>query len=155
MYWGTCNVKAVSGHCDTGAYSRPPHLAFFLADVVEGNFTKYADGRHGFLPYGTAWYRKNFTLAAGDDGSVIRLLFDGIYMRSDVWVNGLYVGHHESGYTSFHYRISNVSALLNYGGSNLLAIHTDSRAPEVRQLRHPFRPSLRDVRALCHPTHAV
>ena len=36
----------------------------------------------------------------------IDILFEGIYMNSDVWLNGIHLGNHPYGYTSFHYDIT-------------------------------------------------
>lgn len=46
-----------------------------------------------------------------------------------------YSGSHDSGYTSFHLRVDNVTHLLNYGDGasdtpNILAVQTDSDTPE-------------------------
>ena len=66
-------------------------------------------------------------------GKVLRLYFEGAYQRSQVYVNGLYIGGHYSGYTSFSLRIDNATnnpGLLNYGGTNLLSVFVDANAPE-------------------------
>ena len=49
-------------------------------------------GRVGFFPTGIGWYRKSFRLPAGARGRVAWLEFDGVYMNSDVWVNGVHLG---------------------------------------------------------------
>ena len=60
----------------------------------------------GFTVGGTAWYRKHFKLGKEYEGKLIYLFFDGVYMNSEVWVNGLHIGNHPYGYTSFWYDIS-------------------------------------------------
>src|SRR4249920_267185 len=45
-------------------------------------------GRVGFFPTGLGWYRKAFKMPAGSKGRMASLEFDGVYMNSDVWVNG-------------------------------------------------------------------
>ena len=50
--------------------------------------------------------------------------FDGIYRNSDIWLNGQYLGNHQSGYTSFRWYIDQYT--LNYGGGdNVLAVRVD------------------------------
>jgi beta-galactosidase len=66
-------------------------------------------------------------------GQLISLLFDGVYKNSDMWLNGVWLGHFTSGYVSFRYWLHNVSApsapnapVLIYGGNNVLAVRADA-----------------------------
>jgi beta-galactosidase len=95
--------------------------------IVEGSFDEKADGSHGFLPKGLGWYRKTFDLPASDKGKSLWIDFDGVYRNSSVWLNGVLLGKHYSGYTSFRYDISKVA---NYGGKNILAVKADARSNE-------------------------
>ena len=52
---------------------------------------------------GTAWYRKHFVLNKEDKGKVIKILFDGVYMNADFWINGIHLGTHPYGYTCLLY----------------------------------------------------
>lgn len=60
----------------------------------------------GFTTGGTGWYRKTFTIPAGLKDKNFNLIFDGIYMNSEVWLNGELLGNHPYGYTSFSYDIT-------------------------------------------------
>ena len=91
--------------------------------AVEGNFDPKAEPNHGSRPTGVGWYRKSFNLAEEDRGRRIYLEFDGAFRDSTVWINGYLVGRQPSGYTSFHYDISD---LLNFGGTNLVAVRLDA-----------------------------
>jgi beta-galactosidase len=98
--------------------------------AVELPFDERADGNHGFKALGPrfpetsiGWYRKSFDIAAADKGRTIALDFDGVFRNSQVWVNGFYLGQHASGYTSFGY---DLSALLNYGGKNVVTVRVDA-----------------------------
>ena len=42
----------------------------------------------GFTSGGTGWYRKNFVIPENDRGKNIRILFEGVYMNADIWLNG-------------------------------------------------------------------
>lgn len=55
----------------------------------------------GFTTGGTGWYRKTFNIPAAQQQQVIRILFEGVYMNCDVWLNGQHLGNHPYGYTSF------------------------------------------------------
>lgn len=55
----------------------------------------------GFTTGGTGWYRKTLDVSATQQDQVIRLLFEGVYMNCDVWLNDEHLGNHPYGYTSF------------------------------------------------------
>ena len=98
--------------------------------VVELPFDSTADSGHGFKPVGpgfpqnsVAWYRRTFDLWETDTGKRLWLEFDGVYRDCDVFVNGWFVGHHNSGYDSFRYDITDVA---NYDGKNIVAVKVDA-----------------------------
>ncbi len=91
--------------------------------VVEGKFDRNADMSHGYLPAGVGWYRRAFTLSAGDRGRSLWIDFDGVYRDSLVWLNGHFLGRHASGYTSFRYDITGVA---RFDGPNELVVRTDA-----------------------------
>jgi len=98
--------------------------------VVELPFDSSSDGSHGFHPVGpgfaannVAWYRRTFDLPESDAGKRIWLEFDGVFRDAQVFVNGWFVGHHESGYSSFRYDITD---LANVGGKNVVAVKVDA-----------------------------
>ena len=68
-------------------------------------------------------------MPAAAKGAQLYLEFDGVYRSSDMWLNGCFLGHHSSGYTSFRYRIDNATGF-NAVGSNVLAVRTDPRGNE-------------------------
>lgn len=68
------------------------------------------------------WYRRSFDVDAADSGKFIKLVFIAVNYIADVWVNGVYLGYHEGGYTPFAF---DVSSVLNYGGSNVIAVRVD------------------------------
>jgi len=75
---------------------------------VIGPFSKASPGKMGtgYFIGGTAWYRKSFTISKEDKDKIAYLLFEGVYMNSDVWINGKHLGNHPYGYTSFYYDIT-------------------------------------------------
>jgi len=100
--------------------------------IVEGNFTPAADKSHGYLPYGMAWYRRMVCLPEAADisaGSKYAWLhFEGVMVRSQVWLNGVYLGGHSSGYTPFIVDLG-VAKLMN-DCSNVLAVQADATSPD-------------------------
>jgi beta-galactosidase len=98
--------------------------------VVELPFDQGADGSHGFHPVGSgfsansvAWYRRTFELPKEDAGKRLWLEFDGVFRDAHVFVNGWAIGHHESGYDSFRYDITDVA---NVGGNNVVTVEVDA-----------------------------
>lgn len=60
----------------------------------------------GFTTGGIGWYRKTFTLPVNQQNKRISILFDGVYMNADIWINGIHLGNHPYGYTAFYYDIT-------------------------------------------------
>jgi beta-galactosidase len=54
-----------------------------------------------YLPTGKGWYRRTLTLGKAYAGKKIRLYFEGVYMNSQVFVNGHKAGGWPYGYSSF------------------------------------------------------
>jgi beta-galactosidase/beta-glucuronidase len=74
----------------------------------------------GYLPGGIGWYRKHFTVS--DDAARHYIYFEGVYNRSDVYLNGHHLGHRPNGYVSFMY---DLTPYLNKGGDNVIAVRVD------------------------------
>lgn len=100
---------------------------------IEGPFDENnpTGGSGGYLPTGIGWYRKHFKIPEQYKGKKVSIEFDGVYMNSDVWINGNHLGNHPYGYTSFDY---DMTPYLNYGGKeNILAVRVDnSKQPNTR-----------------------
>ncbi len=92
---------------------------------IEGKFSKDnpATPEGGALPGGIGWYRKTFTVPASAKGKLVYIDFDGVYQKSDVWVNGHHLGFRPNGYISFRYELT---PYLNFGGSNVIAVKVDN-----------------------------
>ena len=92
-----------------------------------GPFSKNAPGNGnstGHVLGGTGWYRKSFVIDKADAGKIAILKFDGVYMESEVWVNGKKAGIHKNGYTPFWF---DITSLLNKPGEpNVVAVKVDN-----------------------------
>jgi beta-galactosidase len=133
--WGTGERLDKAGNSRGPAATRFNDTAWRTVNlphdwVVELPFERAADGSHGYKPVGPGfttnsigWYRKTFELPAEDRGKRLWLEFDGVYRDCLVYLNGYPVGHHESGYSSFRYDITDVA---NCGGRNTLVVRVDA-----------------------------
>jgi beta-galactosidase len=93
--------------------------------------TNKAGGAGAFLPSGVAWYRTTFSLPKEFTDRRVFIEFDGVMANSDVWINGVLLGHRPYGYVSFSY---DLTGHLNFGGAaNVLAVRADtSQQPASR-----------------------
>ena len=100
--------------------------------VVQGEFSPDNERTHGYLPKNLSWYRKHFQLPDDWQNSSIWIDFDGVYRNSDVYLNGIYLGNHASGYTSFRWYISNINPLYFQSDNkeNVLAVRVDPSSDE-------------------------
>jgi beta-galactosidase len=91
---------------------------------IEGTARQDAPGGGGmgYYPAGVGWYRKAFRAPAGSRGQSVWLEFDGIYMNSDVWINGVHLGGRPYGYIGFAYDVSRHLV----PGVNLVAVRVDN-----------------------------
>lgn len=101
--------------------------------AIEGDFS--ADNPSGYaggaLPGGVGWYRKHFNVTEQDlaDGKKIYIDFDGVYMLSEVFVNGISTGVRPYGYISFR---RDITPHL-HAGENVIAVRVDnSEQPNSR-----------------------
>ena len=89
--------------------------------AVESPFDVCWASGTGYLPGGTAWYRKHFTLTEEDAARRVSLTFQGVYKHAKVWINSHYLGQHAYGYTSFSFDISPFVR----AGENLVAVRVE------------------------------
>ncbi|MEU4742998.1 glycoside hydrolase family 2 TIM barrel-domain containing protein, partial [Actinosynnema sp. NPDC023658] len=85
---------------------------------IEQQMTPAAGSNTGYFPGGLGWYRKTFTLPRSAAGKAVSLEFDGVYMDSEVYLNGTLVASHAYGYTGFAVDLTSRA-------------HTDGRTPDV------------------------
>jgi beta-galactosidase len=98
---------------------------------IEGPYEQQhpAGKRGGFLPAGIGWYRKSFDFDPDWSNHLVFVEFDGIYMNSEVWMNGHSLGTRPYGYIGLQYELT--PHLLN--GTNVIAVRVDhSKAPSGR-----------------------
>lgn len=93
---------------------------------VEGKFDEQnpAGASGGFLPTGIGCYRKHFVMPEGSKGKRVKIRFDGVYMKSSVYLNGVFLGNRPYGFSTFEY---DLTPHLKYeNAENLLAVEVDN-----------------------------
>lgn len=96
---------------------------------IEQEYSKQMEAESGYLPGGTGWYRKHFTVSNDLKGKEIRLDFDGVYMNSTVYINGEELGTHPYGYTPFSFDLTDH---IKFGEENVIAVKVDHKTPSSR-----------------------
>jgi len=77
----------------------------------------------GFFPTGIGWYRKTFKAPNDWTGKVISIYFEGVYMNSEVFINGKSLGIYPYGYSSFSY---DLTPYLKFDKENVVAVRVDN-----------------------------
>lgn len=77
----------------------------------------------GYFPAGTGWYRKSFEIPSKHKGKKVGIYFEGVYMNSEVFINGKSVGIRPYGYSSFYY---DLTPYLRYDDKNIIAVRVDN-----------------------------
>jgi len=80
-------------------------------------------GAGGYFPAGIGWYRKTFKVAPEWKGKNVSVYFEGVYMNSEVFINGKSLGIRPYGYSSFRY---DLSPYLDFNKDNVIAVRVDN-----------------------------
>ena len=89
---------------------------------IKGQLSPTLASCTGFLPGGIGWYRKNINVPAQAKGEKVYLYFEGVYNRSEVFINGHSLGKRPNGYISFAY---DATPYIKYGENNTIAVRVD------------------------------
>lgn len=89
---------------------------------VKGPLSPSLASATGYLPGGIGWYRKKLLVNNQSADDKVYLYFEGIYNRSEVYINGQLVGKRPNGYISFAY---DITPYLNTDGENTIAVKVD------------------------------
>ncbi len=105
----------------------------------------------GYHDGGMGWYRKSLTISEESLTKTIYIDFQGVYMNSEVYINGKEAGKRPYGYVSFRY---NITKLLK-PGKNTVAVRVNNDLEPSARWYHPcgiYAP----VRLIeVHPLHIV
>ena len=102
--------------------------------VVDLPFDAAASHSHGYKcvgwkypEYSVGWYRKSLFIPEEDRGRRIMIEFEGIFRDSEVFCNGIYMGHERSGYATSLY---DMTEYLDYGKDNVITVRVDASKEE-------------------------
>lgn len=87
----------------------------------------------GYHDGGIGWYRKQFNVKKESLSKITYINFDAVYMNSEVWINGNYLGKRPYGYISFRYDISKYLK----EGKNTIAVRVDNSLEPSARWYHP------------------
>ncbi|WP_243739335.1 sugar-binding domain-containing protein [Flavicella sediminum] len=107
-----------------------PHDWSFEKGVRKGGDQGQGGGYHDG---GIGWYRKTFEVRKESLSKITYINFDGVYMNSEVWVNGNHLGKRPYGYISFRYDISTYLK----EGKNTIAVRVDNSLEPSARWYHP------------------
>ena len=77
----------------------------------------------GYFPAGVGWYRKTFFVPSKLQDKILSIYFEGVYMNAEVFINGVSVGSHPYGYTSFS---CDLTPHLKMDEQNVIAVRVDN-----------------------------
>lgn len=97
---------------------------------IRQEFDKKWGGAVAYLPEGIGWYQKSFSLPASSRGKQVRIVFDGIFMQSDVYINGHHLGHRPYGFCSIVYDLT--PYLKPQGEENFMAVRVNTTGGRPR-----------------------
>lgn len=81
------------------------------------------------------WYRKHFTIDDSLNNKYFKLMFYTVNYVCDVWINDIYIGYHEGGYTPFAF---DITSAIKFGEDNVIAIRIDNIAWNARNDIVPY-----------------
>ncbi|CAH8296251.1 beta-galactosidase [Mariniflexile fucanivorans] len=87
----------------------------------------------GYFDGGIGWYQKTFEVSKNWENKLVTIEFDGVYMNSEVWINGNYLAKRPYGYISFRYDISKYLT----SGKNTISIRVDNSKEPSARWYHP------------------
>ncbi|MBP6580173.1 MAG: DUF4982 domain-containing protein, partial [Sphingorhabdus sp.] len=83
----------------------------------------------GWTVGGTGWYRKHFALTELTVGERVEIRFDGAYLITEVWINGVKLGRNTNGYMGFAF---DLTPHLKAGDLNILAVKVANEGETAR-----------------------
>jgi beta-galactosidase/beta-glucuronidase len=76
----------------------------------------------GYLPAGIGWYRQTLLIPTQPGRDRVYLYFEGVYNRSEVYLNGQRIGGRPNGYVSF---VCDATAAVRFDHENTIAVRVD------------------------------
>jgi len=89
---------------------------------IKGQLSPTLASCTGYLPGGIGWYHKTLQIPESKKGDKVYLYFEGVYNRSEVFVNGKSLGKRPNGYISFMY---DATPFIEFGKDNTIDVKVD------------------------------
>lgn len=86
-------------------------------------------GHTDWIP--AVWYKRHFTLSPSQRAGRVILHFGAVDYHCRVWVNGVQVGEHKGGYSSFSFDITSAS----HDGDNVIILYSED---DLRNGKQPY-----------------
>ena len=96
---------------------------------ITQKYSQSNEAESAYLPGGTGWYRKSFTIDRDLASKRIAINFDGVYMNATVWFNGVKLGTHPYGYSPFSFDLTGNA---KFGEENTIVVKVENRLPSSR-----------------------
>lgn len=93
--------------------------------LVMQNYTQAASNKMAYILRNVGWYRKHFTIPDAWTGSAVYLYIEGSFHETSTWLNGIQIGFHKQGYTSWWLRLDTAHGV-RFGAENVLALYVDA-----------------------------
>jgi beta-galactosidase len=97
-----------------------PHDWSIEGEILQKNSTGCPGG---YFQAGIGWYRKTFTAPVEWKEKLVSVYFEGVYMNSEVFINGKSLGIYPYGYSSFSY---DLTPYLDFDTENVIAVRVDN-----------------------------
>jgi len=101
----------------------------FAGARANTHFHRFKTEKHSDVKeiFNIGWYRKEFSFEPGWENKHIFIEFEGVFRDAVLWVNGVYIDRHSSGYTGYTVEITDH---LVKNDINSIAVRVDSEQPE-------------------------
>ncbi len=129
-YYDHCNWERVElPHDWSLSLGKHPLANTFAGAYPNTRYHRFMTERRSEVEtvYNIGWYRKQFTVDPAWQGKHIFIEFEGVFRDAIVWVNGVYLDRHNSGYTSF---LIEITDHLTFDEENTVAVRVDSEQNE-------------------------
>ena len=75
------------------------------------------------------WYTLQFDMKQVPENEIVQILFEGVDYSCDVWLNGVFLGHHEGVFSKFAFDVTHALRMHPWNsqkGRNILTVKLDS-----------------------------
>lgn len=104
------------------------HIALTEAGIIEAPLKDVNSEKCRWVEEKEFWYKKEFEVKPGFFGDRMELVFGGLDLTADIWLNGELIGHHNNAFVA---KTIDVTRLVNEG-KNTLVVRIDDGVAGVK-----------------------